>query len=380
MRPKDHSEERPIGRRQFVSAVLAAPVLLTRQLIAPAAKASSHISQDPPITSPASPFSRAFDFADLKSWITPNADFFVRSHFGVPNTASPWTVTVTGAVKRDITVTFEEVLRLPARDDVVTLECAGNLVGWGGVSNARWTGASLRALLMQAGIQEGAQEVVLIGADGGAEREAGGIQIDSFARGIPLAKALDPATLLAYRMNGESLPAEHGGPLRAIVPGWYGMDSVKWLKRIVVGRDRFAGFYQTRRYYEARKNAGAVEQGPLHAMRVKSQISRPLRGEVLRGRPIKVQGSAWGEAEIARVELSFDGGGAWVIARLSPESAPNAWRLWSYDWNPARDGSYEIMVRARDTSGNEQPLERDPRVVTPYANNWVERRSVQVSP
>src|SRR5262249_19744312 len=156
--------------------------------------------------------------------------------------------------------------------------------------------------------------------------------------------------------------------------------SVKWLRQIVVARERFTGFYQTRRYYEARQTGSSVEQGPLHAMRVKSQIARPLRGEVLRGGPIRIQGAAWsGEAQIARVELSFDGGGTWVTARLAAESAPNAWRLWSYDWNPARDGRYEIMVRARDTSGAEQPLERDPRIVTPYANNWVERRVVEIS-
>ena len=371
---------RGIGRREFMTRIIAAPLVFSAAFRVRAPRLAFDPGQNPPITSPNSPFNRAFNFADLKTWITPNSDFFVRSHFGVPS-ADParWTVTVSGAVERQISLSMDELLKLSSQDAVVTLECAGNLVGWGGVSNARWAGASLRALLMHAGIKEGAQEVVLIGADGGAEREAGGMQIDSFARGIPLAKALDPATLLAYRMNGEPLPAEHGGPVRAVVPGWYGMDSVKWLKQVVVSRERFEGFYQTRRYYERRLDGPVAKGGPLHPMRVKSQIARPLGDDVVVYRPVHVLGAAWaGEAEIARVTVSFDGGRNWVDAELAPERAPYAWRLWSYNWNPAAEGRYEIVARARDSAGNEQPLERDPRIITPYANNWADRRTIEV--
>lgn len=363
------------SRRDFLSLMIAAPgALVTGLGRGPA------LAQRPPVTSPDSPYSRAFDFASLGGWITPNSEFFVRSHFGIPKLdPSSWAVSVSGAVERPRAFTLDDLMKLPAREEVVTLECAGNLVGWGGVSNARWAGASLCALLKAAGVRADAREVILIGADGGAEREAGGVQIDAYARSIPLAKALDSATLLAFKMNGEALPAAHGGPLRAIIPGWYGMDSVKWLKQVVVAREPFKGFYQSRRYYEARRVGDAVERMPLGAMRLKSQMARPINKATLGAGPVNVFGAAWcGDAEIAKVELSFDGGRAWKEAKLGPDRAPFAWRIWSYDWTPARVGSFEIIARAHDTQGRAQPLERDPRIITPYANNWADRRAVEV--
>lgn len=363
------------GRRSFLSLMIQAPVALVT-----ASSAVLALAQRPPITSPGSPHSRAFDFASLGGWITPNSEFFVRSHFGVPELdGSRWAVSVSGAVERPRALTTDDLMKLPAREEVVTLECAGNLVGWGGVSNARWAGVPLGALLKAAGVRADAAEVVLVGADGGKEREAGGIQVDAYARSIPLAKALDPATLIAFKMNGEALPPDHGGPLRAIIPGWYGMDSVKWLKQVVVAREPFTGFYQARRYYEARRVGGAVERAPLCAMRLKSQMARPINKDVLRLGPQRVFGAAWcGDAEIAKVELSFDGGRTWKEAKLGSDHAPFAWRIWSYDWTPAAAGSFEIIARAHDTRGRAQPLERDPQIITPYANNWADRRAVEV--
>src|SRR5262249_23291260 len=138
-------------------------------------------SPQPPLTLPSAPFSRAFDFSTLNSWITPNAEFFVRSHFGVPlEEVANWTVTVSGAVDKERVLRMDEILRMRRRESAVTLECAGNPVGWGGVSNARWTGARLGALLELAGVKNGAVEVVLVGADGGPEREANGLKIDAY--------------------------------------------------------------------------------------------------------------------------------------------------------------------------------------------------------
>ncbi|MGA9774263.1 MAG: sulfite oxidase [Blastocatellia bacterium] len=358
------------SRRGFIARLAAMPFALRFGLGA----------QQPPITTPSAPFSRAFNFASLKDWITSNSEFFIRSHFGIPRSDnSPWTVRVTGAVERERTFTMDELLKMPAVEDVVTLECAGNLVGWGGVSNARWTGVRLTDLLKAVGVGTGVIEVVIIGADGGAEREAGGRQVGSFARSLPLAKALDANTLLVYRMNGEPLPQDHGGPLRAIVPGWYGMDCVKWIKQITLVREPFKGFYQAERYYEARRTAAGVERFPLGAMRLKSQIARPVNEAVLPLKTTTITGAAWsGSAEVAGVELSFDGGRTWKEAKLSDERAPFAWRLWSFDWTPTAKGAYEIIARARDARGLTQPFERDPAIVTPYANNWVDRRTVEV--
>src|SRR5215216_2222983 len=170
-------------RRGFISFMMAAPLSLVSGVGA---------AQQPPITSPDSPYSRAFNFASLDGWITPNSEFFVRSHFGIPKLdRSPWTVSIAGAVERTRTLTMDDLMKLPAQEQVVTLECAGNLVGWGGVSNARWTGVPLGALLKAAGVRPDAKEIILVGADGGPEREAGGIQVDQYARSISLAKALD---------------------------------------------------------------------------------------------------------------------------------------------------------------------------------------------
>jgi DMSO/TMAO reductase YedYZ molybdopterin-dependent catalytic subunit len=364
-----------VNRREFMVDVSRVAAGITVAQVLP----SMITAQQPPITTPSAPFSRAFNFAALKDWITPNNEFFVRSHFGVPRKETiDWNVTIIGADGQSRTLTIDEIKKMPSVEKVVTLECAGNLVGWGGVSNARWTGVPLSSLLKNIEIR-GAVEVVMLGADGGRDREAGGIRIDAYARSIPIAKALDPNTLLVYQMNGEALPEAHGGPLRAIVPGWYGMDSVKWLRKMTVSRERFTGFYQSNRYYEARRVNGATERSALGPVRLKSQFARPIQNQVLSLRPVLIEGAAWcGDAEIAAVDISFDGGGNWKPARLASEHAPFAWRLWSFEWKPDHSGQYEIIARARDERGRAQPLNPDPQILTPYANNWVDKRVVEV--
>lgn len=361
-----------INRRGFIKGLVIAPLASVAPI--------NVTGQEPPITLPTAPFSRGYNFSSLNQWITPIDEFFVRSHFGVPkNERTTWTVSVTGSVERQRVFTLEELLRLPQHEEVVTLECAGNLVGWGGVSNGRWTGVRLKSVLESAGVKRDAKEVILIGADGGREREAGGVVVDAYARSIPLAKGLDPNTLIVHRMNGEVLPTTHGGPVRVIVPGWYGMDSVKWLKQIMVSSEEFKGFYQTERYYEGRRIGGRIERRPLGPVRVKSQIARPIRGQVFGPGKVSISGAAWvGDGEITRVEVSADGGRTWTEARLGPERATYAWRLWSHGWTPGGPGVYELLARARDSIGNEQPFDRDPAIVTPYANNWLDRRTVQI--
>jgi DMSO/TMAO reductase YedYZ molybdopterin-dependent catalytic subunit len=364
-----------VSRREFIVGVsrVATGIVVAQSL--------PHViaGQEPPITTSSAPFSRAFNFAALKNWITPNDEFFVRSHFGVPRKETTgWYLTITGADGQSRTVTIDEIKKMLSVEKVVTLECAGNLVGWGGVSNARWTGVPLNSLLKNVDRRD-AVEVVMLGADGGADREAGGIRIDAYARSIPIAKALDPNTLLVYRMNGEALPEAHGGPLRAIVPGWYGMDSVKWLRKMIVSRERFTGFYQSNRYYEARRVNGATERSVLGPVRLKSQFARPIQNQVLSLKPVLIEGAAWcGDSEIAAIDISFDGGLSWKPARLAGERAPFAWRLWSFEWKPDHSGRYQIIARARDERGRTQPLASDPQIITPYANNWVDKRVVEV--
>jgi DMSO/TMAO reductase YedYZ molybdopterin-dependent catalytic subunit len=373
------------SRRDFLARLAAGPFALVfsanHQQSAIGNPQAFALLQRPPMTKENAPNSRAFPFASLSSWITPTQDFFVRSHFGIPKIeAARWTVEVKGAVDRSRTFTLEEMLKLPVQEQVATLECSGNPVGWGGVSNARWKGVRLGSLLEACGIRRDAVEAVLVGADGGAEREAGGINVPAYARSISVKKALDKNTLLAFKMNHEPLPAIHGGPLRALIPGFYAMDSVKWIKQIVVSREPFKGFYHTERYYEARRINGETYRSELHEMRIKSQIARPVNQQTVKLEPVQIAGAAWtnGDAEINKVELSFNRGRSWVEAKLSEEQAPFAWRLWSYDWQPAVAGVYEIISRARDTQGREQPTERDSTLITPYANNHADRHVVEV--
>jgi DMSO/TMAO reductase YedYZ molybdopterin-dependent catalytic subunit len=375
-----------LRRRDFLERIAAAPcALLFAVHQQPGNPASplppAVLPQQPPVTMANAPNSRAFPFASLNSWITPTAEFFVRSHFGVPKIETGrWALEIKGAVERPRSFTLAEIFKLPAQQAVVTLECSGNPVGWGGVSNARWTGVKLGALLEACGVRADAAEAVLVGADGGAEREANGIQVPAYARSISIKKALHKDTLLAFKMNDEALPALHGGPLRAIIPGFYGMDSVKWIQQIMVSREPFKGFYHSQRYYEARRISGQVYRNELHELRIKSQIARPLQQQALALEPTRIVGAAWtnGDAEITRVELSFNRGKSWVEARLGEEQAPYAWRLWSFDWTPTVAGVFEIIARAHDSKGREQPMERDSTLITPYANNHADRRLVEV--
>ena len=191
-----------------------------------------------------------------------------------------------------------------------------------------------------------------------------------FARSIPLEKARRDV-LLAYKMNGEDLPLEHGFPLRAIVPGWYAMASVKWLQRIIVTDRPFTGYYQTIDYaYWKKTDYGYWQRGeeiaeltPLSEMQVKAEIARPTEGETVPAKTdVRVSGAAWAcDAEVAKVELSTDGGATWNDAKLLGEPNANAWRLWEFNWQtPSQPGKQTLIARATDSLARTQPLHRDP--------------------
>jgi DMSO/TMAO reductase YedYZ molybdopterin-dependent catalytic subunit len=191
-----------------------------------------------------------------------------------------------------------------------------------------------------------------------------------FARSIPVDKARRDV-LLAYKMNGEDLAPEHGFPLRAIVPGWYAMASVKWLQRIIVTDRPFNGYYQTihyaywkrTEYAHWQRGENVAELTPLTEMQVKAEIARPAKGETVPGnKSVRVHGAAWAcDAEIAKVELSTDGGGTWKDTKLLDESNLNTWRLWEFNWQtPSEPGKQTLIARATDSLGRTQPLHRDP--------------------
>jgi DMSO/TMAO reductase YedYZ molybdopterin-dependent catalytic subunit len=256
------------------------------------------------------------------------------------------------------------------------MECAGNQraflvpavegVQWsqGAVGTAEWTGVALPAVLARAGLLAGALEVVVEGADKGeiksTPRPDGEIH---FARSLPLDHPVLAGALLAYAMNGEPLPLAHGAPLRLIVPGWYGMASVKWVQRLLVTDRPFHGYYQSIDYAIWQRIDGIPTRVPITTMQTKAAIARPEAHDVIAlHAPFSLHGAAWsGDSRIVQVEVSLDGGERWDTARLLGEPVRYAWRLWRYDAPPfTRPGSYTLMARATDAQGCTQPMQRQP--------------------
>jgi DMSO/TMAO reductase YedYZ molybdopterin-dependent catalytic subunit len=331
-----------------------------------------------------SPLNLEMSFSSLDSFLTPTRSFYVRTHFPIPAIdRNGWWLNVEGEVEKPFGINVEELMTVESVTVPVTLECAGNNrnflepkvtgVQWrlGAVGTAEWTGVPLSVLLDRAIPKSNACEVTLEGADGGRLEDPKSPPGElKFARSIPLDKARRDV-LLAYKMNGSDLPPEHGFPLRAIVPGWYAMASVKWLQRIIVTDRPFTGYYQTIDYaYWRRIDHGHWQRGeqiaeltPLTEMQVKAEIACPAEGETVPANTsVSVRGAAWAcDAEISKVELSTDGGATWSEASLVGESKPNAWRLWEFKWKtPSQPGKQTLIARATDSLGRTQPLHRDP--------------------
>ena len=330
--------------------------------------------------------------AELRSWITPVDLFFVRNHVSEPFAmdVNDWTLTVAGEVERPLTLRMADLVKLEPATVTNTLECAGNGranyvphvpgIQWrrGAVGNARFTGPRLKDVLERAGLKPTAHHVAFRGWEEPPSR------VPQFIRSIPLEKALDPATLVALQMNGAPLLKHHGFPARALVPGWIGAASVKWLKEITVLSEEFAGNFMKPGYrMPTRALAPGEEVKPeetaaITALNVKSVIAQPAR-DVRRGGPVRVSGAAWaGENDVAKVEISSDGGQSWNPAQLGREQARYCWRLWQYDWRPARAGDYILMARATDSAGRVQP-ETAPWNPSGYIWNGIDNVAVHVA-
>jgi sulfite oxidase len=307
----------------------------------------------------------------LDSWITPVEHFYVRSHLPVPPglEAATWTVQIEGEVTAPVTLTLDELRRLPSATITTTLECAGNgraffdppvagiQWGKGAVGNARWTGVRMADVLKRAGVKSTGRFVLMNGAD----KPLG--TMPDYVRQLPIEKAMHPDTLLAYEMNGQPIPPLHGFPLRAVVPGWEGAYAVKWLTNLRVVDREFDGFWVATAYrYPVKRVApGAAvdpkDMAPLTGLVVKSLITRPLDAATLPAGKIDVGGFAWaGEADIARVDVSIDHGATWQAAKLVGEQAKYAWRRFEYTFDATKPESYLIMSRATDTTGRTQPM------------------------
>jgi DMSO/TMAO reductase YedYZ molybdopterin-dependent catalytic subunit len=317
------------------------------------------------------PENRETPLADVSSWVTPNRWFFVRSHYETPqiDTAN-WRLVVDGCVQRKLDLSWEQLDSLPRRSVFATMECAGNGrsflkpfvegVQWtaGAVGHAEWSGVPLHFVLEKAGLRSDATEIVFYGADSG--KEHGHEQPQCFARSLPLDKALHPDSLLATHMNGELLEPSHGYPMRLVVPGWYGVASVKWLTRIEAVSSPFQGYFQTVKYTIKHRTGGGIRTDVVGPMPAKSEIIRPLEQSVLGIGANRLFGMAWaGEHAVAAVEISVDGGVSWQRAELQGPQAPYSWTAWEYLWETAAPGEYTLLARAISADGQVQPMDHD---------------------
>lgn len=300
---------------------------------------------------------------------TPTGMHYTLSHYDVPHVdVATWRLNVGGLVERSLSLSLTDLQRRPVQTTRVTLQCAGDGRGllrprpvaqpWltGAVGTADWHGTPLRGVLEEAGIKPGALEVLFTGLDRGIEAD---VEQD-YQRSLPLAEALRDEVLLAWAMNDAPLEPQHGSPVRLVVPGWYGMTSIKWLASIDVLDRPFTGYQNARayRYSQSREEIGE----PVTLMRVRSLMIPPgipdfmTRTRVVpRGR-VELRGRAWsGRSPIKRVEVSADGGWSWDEAVVEQQSSPHAWQSWRFDWDASEPGTYELCCRATDATGDRQP-------------------------
>jgi len=321
--------------------------------------------------------------------VMPNAHFYVRNHFQIPKLdPATFRLTVGGLVERPLSFSLRDLHNMRSQTLIVTLECAGNgrtlfqpaIEGekWnlGAVSTAEWTGVPLVEVLDRVGVRTGARDVVFRGADGGSV--AGHSGATRFERSLPLDHARDADPLLAYAMNGEPLPIQHGYPVRLVVPGWYAVASVKWLTEIDLVDQPFAGHFQADRYWYEWERDGEVVREPVTLQRVRALITEPGPRQEARCGELVIRGVAWsGAAPIARVEVSI-GGGGWQEARLVSERKRHSWQWWELITQLQEPGLVTLRARATDLAGRTQP-ERAEWNRLGYGNNAIHQVPVRIA-
>jgi sulfite oxidase len=366
-----------ISRRSFLAGIPAA--LATTAAIHPLLTWAA--DQDVYIPGEAGMIVRSARFFDLEmpleffdSWITPASHFFVRNHMHEPVTldAETWQLTVSGEVEKPLSLTLGDLTRMEPHSVTNTLECAGNGrafqqphvpgIQWqkGAVGNARFTGPRLKDVLERAGVKSTGKHIMFHGLD-----EVPG-KVPPFIRSIPIEKAMDADTLVAVQMNGAQLTKHHGFPARALVPGWIGSASCKWLSEIKVLDKEFDGTFMKPGYrypnhpLKPGDPLNLDDSHPLTALTVKSIIASPTDGTSVKSKSVHLHGAAWaGEADIVKVEVSADAGATWQPAQLGREQSKYAWRLWSYSWKAPKAGDYSFLSRATDSQGRVQPAAAD---------------------
>lgn len=295
--------------------------------------------------------------------------FYRRNHFSYPHfTSLFYFLLIDGLVHTPRTFSLQEIYSLPSKTIKVVLECSGGKRelfepkvfgeqwGKGAISQGIWKGVSLRTLLQDTGLIDSAKEVVFESYDYGQRSDSN--QIWNFSRSLSIEKSLDPDTIIAYEYNNQSIPFKHGFPLRLIVPGWYAMASVKWIKKITVIDKKFEGPFQAIDYvyYPSKENDSG--KFPVTTINVNSTIQYPLNMQLLHTGIYEINGIAWtGKGIITKVEISLDDGQTWDTCQLTSTSEKYTWIPWIYKWKVEKKGEYTIKSKATDSHGNVQPME-----------------------
>ncbi|MDQ6693832.1 MAG: sulfite oxidase [Chloroflexota bacterium] len=336
---------------------------------------------------------KAMPLEALRYDVTPTGMHYTLIHYDIPSvdTAS-WRLDLHGEVGKTLSFSLDELKERPVRTLRVTLECAGDgrallrprpiSQPWltGAIGTAEWTGTPLRLLLEEAGIagSDTVREILFTGMDRGIE---GGVE-QVYQRSLPLQTALHDDVLLAWAMNGAPIEPQHGYPVRLVVPGWYGMAHVKWLRSVEAISYNFEGYQQAvaYRYSQSRNEAGE----PVTLMRVRSLMIPPgipdflTRTRLVPRGTVTLLGRAWsGAGCITGVDVSVDGGATWAPAEVGEPTHDHSWQLWSYVWDASSPGPSEICCRARDNEGNIQPVEQY-WTARGMGNNSVQRIGVVV--
>ncbi|MDM5223615.1 sulfite oxidase [Peribacillus sp. NJ11] len=298
-----------------------------------------------------------------------NQLFYRRNHFSYPTLSySNYWLPITGLVSAPLLLSIQDILQYPSKTVEVVLECSGdkrNLFepktfgeqwGKGAISQGIWRGVPLRTLLELSGIREGAKEVVVEGYDYGSRTDLD--EVYTYTRSLPIEKALHPDTIIAYEYNNQPIPFKHGYPLRLIVPQWYAMASVKWIKQISVSNSNFTGPFQTIDYMYYPNKDNDLDAFPVTTININSTIQKPLDMEILNTGKHSIKGIAWtGKGVITKLEISIDGGNTWRNADISlGKNVGYGWVTWSFEWTILEKGEYTIISRATDSFGQIQPL------------------------
>jgi DMSO/TMAO reductase YedYZ molybdopterin-dependent catalytic subunit len=310
------------------------------------------------------PQNLSFPLQAIEGAITPPDMFFVRDHFSEPQLSlSEWRLKIEGRVAHPVELSFADLLESPTKKLEAVLECAGNTAGGSAASNAVWEGVPLGHLLQQAGPDTKSSIVMFEGADSGR------LMQDSpnlpYCQVVPIVKCMHPESLIALKLNDRFLPRKNGFPARALFPGWYAMDSVKWLQRITVlgPEDQPANFQASgmnkvyNRIVETAPGSRTITR--LSDILVKSAIAWPPDDWKLPAGRHVIRGFAWTGVGLVRgVEFSSDGGRVWTAAKLGAAPKPYRWVRWNYSWL-APPGEHVLMSRATDDKGHSQPLKRE---------------------